>query len=458
MPPSVPVWLEDICQKLINNDTSFQVVELLHPRIDDVFARVLAQALSENNTVTTFILSCYALVDDGAYSIGNVLGCNMFIRKLQLRDLRNAREICTFFKLLQQNTVVEELSLRHCDICPRGAEIVSNFFEQHPRLQEIRITDCNFLENSLDILCQGIKSNVTIQRLYLVNDSINQNQIIGVAQMLSVSCIRELYLGENDFGDEGITIIADGVRASQSLRLLDLRSNMITSSGALALQGMIVSNQYLLSLNLSWNRLGNLGVFCLARGLQQSNCILQKMDLDANGIDATGAKYLASMLRTNNKLKELKLAFNTLRNEGAQHIADALEYNRTLQWLSLRCNEIGNEGAEAFAQKLPLMRGLKELQLSKNNIDQVGILPLVTSLRSNVDLEYLSIEEKVNEPMTREILQLLRLNKAGRRIFRESNGVPTFLWPYVYSRISLEPNILYHFVNERPDAVMVSHD
>jgi Ran GTPase-activating protein (RanGAP) involved in mRNA processing and transport len=455
MPPSVPSWLDDTCQKLISNDELYKVVELIHPRIDDVFAKVFAQALSENFVVNTVNISCYGLVDDGAYAIGSVLGSSKVIKKLQLRDLRIPREICTFFNLLLQNTVLEEVSLRHCDICQRGAEALAKFFRLHPRVQEIRITDCNFHGNSLETICNGIKLNSAVQRLFLVNDSIGQHEITWVSSMLSESSIRELYLGENDFGDEGVSIIADGVRMSQSLRLLDLRSNMITSSGALALQGMIVSSQYLLSLNLSGNRLGNLGALCISRGLQQSNCILQKIDLDANGIDTTGAKYLSTMLRYNVSLKELKIAFNSISDEGAQMIAFSLEYNNTLEWLSLRRNEIGNAGAEAFAQKLPYMRGLRALLLSKNNVDHSGIMALVKSLRSNMDLEYLGIEEKVSEPLSREILQLLRLNKAGRRIFRENNKVPSVLWPHVYSRISLEPNILYHFLNEKPDVLMV---
>lgn len=454
MPPAIPPWLEEICQRLIDNDETYRTVELIHPRIDDVFARVFAKAFRENTMVTTVILSCYAIVDDGAYAISSVLGSNETIQKLQLRDLRNHREITTFFRSLLHNTSIEELSLRHCDICPRGAEAISTFFQFHPCLQEIRITDCRFIGNSLEILCQGMKSNQSVQRVYLVSDEIDEIGATQIACMLRESCLREIYLGENDLGDEGVAIIANAVIGNTSLRLLDLRSNMITPNGALAIQGMIVASQYLLELNLSGNHLGNLGVHCLARGLQQQTCLLEKLDLDANGIDAAGARSIALMLRSNRRLRELKIAFNSINDEGAAAIAASLERNTTLQWLSLRRNGIGNPGASALADKFPHMNGLKELLLTKNNVDQIGISALLRGLRSNVKLEYLSVEEKVSEPFSREIMQILRLNRAGRRIFREDNKVLAVLWPRVYGRICTDPDVLFHFVSAKPDAVM----
>jgi Ran GTPase-activating protein (RanGAP) involved in mRNA processing and transport len=160
------------------------------------------------------------------------------------------------------------------------------------------------------------------------------------------------------------------------------------------------------------------------------------------------------MLKINRSLKELKIAFNSINDEGAKAIANSLAYNKTLEWLSLRRNGIGNVGATAFAEKLPYMHGLIELLLTKNDVDQVGVSALLDGLRSNVQLEYLSVEELVSEPHSREIMQLLRLNKAGRRIFHEENSVAPDLWPRVYGRICEEPDILFHFVSQKPDVLM----
>lgn len=436
--PIVPPWLEDTCQRLVDNDPTFLTVELTHPRVDDVFAKVVAKALRDNCVVTTLVLSCYAIVDDGAFAIGSVLGSNKSIEKLQLRDLRNVREISTFFELLVENRTFTEVSLRHCVICPRGARVIASFLKQHPKLQEFRLTDSQLCADALQILCDGVKGNVTLQSVYFVNDEINGSEsAMHLSNMLNGSSIRELYLGENNLDDGGVEVLALGIlRSNTALRHLDMRSNGITQAGALSLQGLIVNSRFLLSLNVSDNEFGNLGATAIARGLQNSQCKLRKLDMNANEIGVAGAKAVAIMLRFNKALEELNLSFNKLGDDGAAAIASALQHNSKLRLLSLRRNGISDAGAKHIADKMPRMQGLKELLLTKNHIGSAGRSELLEGLRSNMELEYLHVEEVVSEPLGREIVHWVRLNKAGRRIFCKTNSVPRPLWSHVYGRIS----------------------
>jgi len=443
--PPIPPWLEDTCQKLIDNVPSFHTVDLTHPRIDDVYAKIFANALEENHTAKALILSCFNIVDDGAYAIGAVLAKSS-IEKLQLKDLRNSREILIFIQLLQQNVNLTELSFRHCVICPRAAAVISTFLAKHPRIQEVRFTDTQFVgtrSDSFQLICQGLKRNNSLQRVYLINNELlGAESALPLVDMLQGSGLRELFLGENDLGDEGVAVLAQGLlKGNTALRHLDLRSNGITATGAMSLQGLVVNSQYLLSLNLANNELGNLGTKALARGLQHSSCLLQKLDLSSNQVGEAGAQAVASMLRTNKELIELNLAFNSCNDEGSQAIACALQRNVTLRLLNLRRNEITNVGAKRLALKLPNMHGLKELILSKNTIGKDGGLALLEGLRTNVELEYLSVDESnLMEPISREILHWIRLNKAGRRIFRKPNLVPNSLWSNVYGRVSSDTN------------------
>jgi len=459
MAPSVPAWLEELCQRLVDNDKNFRTVELTHPRIDDVFAKVFAKALDENTTVTTLVLSCFSIVDDGAYAIGSVLANNKKLQKLQFRELRNSREVITFFSLLKENSSIEELSLRHSQICPVGAVHVANYFQSrgpdHAALQEIRFVDCQFIGNSLEILCEGLRKCRSLQRLYFVNTEIGSHGSVYVANVLQDGgCLRELYLGENEIGDDGVAALSGGVLRSTSLRLLDLRANAITSTGALSLQGIVGRSQFLQTLLLGSNELGNLGVVALGRGLNQASCVLQKLDLSDNGIDHEGACSIASSLLVNKSLEELNLSFNAIGDAGAGAFASGLQRNLTLRCLTLRRNSITNAGALMLAERLPTMNGLKELTLNKNLIDMNGCSALLEALRLNVELEYLSIQENFSEPVARQIIHWIRLNKAGRRIFRHPN-VPCPVWPLVYGKVSAESDLLFHFLKEKPEVVSI---
>jgi Ran GTPase-activating protein (RanGAP) involved in mRNA processing and transport len=453
MGPPVPPWLEELCQRLSDNDPNLRTVDLTSScRIDDVLARTFVKSMRENRTVHTLIVSFFNLVDDGAGELGNVLGENRVIQKLQLRDLRSSRELITMFNCLLSNTTVEELSIRHSEITLQGAESMAAVLRFHPRLQEFRLIDCQLQPGALARLCQGLQYNSTMERLYLINTEIGVDGAHIVASMLKdTKCgIRELYLCENNLGDEGVAVLTKGICENQTLRMLDLRSNFLSCEGAMSLQGLLVNNKVLMGLNLGNNNLRDAGVSALSRGLQHSSCRLQKLDLSENSITSTGANGLANMLYYNRSLRELNLGFNPLGDDGATSIAIALQRNRTLHWLSLRRCLITNAGAMAFANTLPNMSGLKELIMVKNSIDHTGTSALLEGLRRNMELEYLHVEEKISEPVNKEIVHWIRLNKAGRRIIRRQD-VPITLWPNVYGRISADSDALFHFLSERPD-------
>lgn len=436
--PVAPPWLEEKCQRLIDNDPTFHTIELTHPRIDDVCARIFAKALNENTVATALILSCYAIVDDGAFAVASVLGSNKSITKLQLRDLRDSREISAFFHQLSENTELSEVSLRHCVICPRGAAAISSFLKRHPKLEEFRLTDSQLIGNALEILCCGMSGKASLQRIYLINNELNgADSAHHISRLIDGSFVQELYLGENNLADDGVEVICQAIlHNSLHLRHLDVRSNGITPYGSLSLQGLLVNSRFLVSLNASGNELGDLGSIAVARGLQSTSCQMKKLDLSANDIGAGGAKAMSGMLRFNKRLEELNLSFNCIGDNGAKYISKGMQFNSSLRWLSLRRNDIGNTGAKFIAEKLPRMPGLKELLLSKNFIGEEGALALLQGLRANVELEYLHIEEIVSEPIGREIVHWIRLNKAGRRIFCKTNTVPCPLWSHVYGRIS----------------------
>ena len=484
MAPSAPVWLEETCERLRNNDPSFCTVDLTHPRMDDVGAKIFARAMEDNTVVETLILSCYAMVDDGAYAVASIVEKSRVLRRVQLKDMRNVREISTFFERLANNQALLEVSLRHCTICPSAASSVARFLRKHPKVQELRVTDCSFTRGAFAILCQEGFQHSNLLRLYLVNDELRGEFSANLlVEMLPETTIRELVLSENELGDAGVTVLARGILQNRNtLNSLNLRSNSITETGAVALQGLLAGCSKLVALNVSNNDLGDTGVSALARGLENTSSSLQRLDLWSTGLQKIGATAVAAMLKVNNHLVELNLSFNDIGETGASNISKCLRWNKTLKRLNLRRNHVGDTGAYLVAKHVPFMLGLKELVLSKNNISTDGATALLHGLRSNVELEYLHVDEKLSGLITNEIMNYIRLNKAGRRIFRAHNTVPDALWSNVYGRISgdvetvcvvsgcslfrflapcfgwVSPNPrlvlqLYQFLTEKPDVI-----
>jgi Ran GTPase-activating protein (RanGAP) involved in mRNA processing and transport len=450
MRPEIPDWLEELAQQLSENDLQLTSVELTHQRINDAQARFLANAMKENSVVHTFILSCFAIYDDGALALSSILEKSKSIKKLQLRDLRNSRDMIMFFQSLNRNTSMEEFSLRHSQICVQSARYFSDLLKTKKLLQEVRIVDTQMSPNTFSKMCSGISESLSLRRLYLVNvdiDADSGGRCLNYMLRTNKS-LCELYLSENQLGDEGTSFLVDGLLENKTLTKLDLRSNEIGVEGALSLAVLVKQSLSLTALYIGMNELGNVGAETLSHGLTYSR--LNTLDISDNNIGPHGAHALSKMLQTNTKLYELNLSFNLIGDEGASAIANTLDKNATLRCLSLRRNYIGKQGALALGAKLPVMRGLKELVMIKNNICQDGAIALLNGLRRNVELEYLHVEDKVSEPILREIVHWIRLNRAGRRIVR-NNKIPYTLWPKVLSNINHDVEVLHHFLLMKPD-------
>ncbi|XP_052472445.1 NLR family CARD domain-containing protein 3 isoform X12 [Carassius gibelio] len=101
----------------------------------------------------------------------------------------------------------------------------------------------------------------------------------------------------------------------------------ITGEGCAALASALRSNpSHLRELDLSENKLHNLGIKHLSEGLKDSHCKLQKLNLYHCGITAEGCAALASALRLNPEhLKDLDFTENKIGDLGLKHLSDALK-------------------------------------------------------------------------------------------------------------------------------------
>jgi Ran GTPase-activating protein (RanGAP) involved in mRNA processing and transport len=454
MAPVPPAWLDSLCQRLVDNDPSLVTIELANTqRLDDVYSKIFSHALEQNYTCTTLIISFFAMVDDGAFSIASVLAKNRHIQRLQIRDLRSHREVTILLGNMGINKTITELSFRHCQLCPMSAKAIESYLQSSSSIQEVRMVDCQLLhdaESSMERLSSGFRHCQSLRKLYLLNMELEAASAKHLAHMLAheVCALEELHLGENNLGDEGVAILCEGVLTNQSLRLLDLRSNSLTEQAALSIQGIVAQAHFLQALCLCQNELGPAGAAALARGLQQSSATMKRLSLSENFIGTEGSNSMARILRVNKSLQELDLSVNGICSDGAAIMAKALTKNKTLRSINLRRNLISDKGALAFADNLVDMGGLRELKIDKNAIGAVGIAAFLAALQRNTEIEYISIGE--DSSMNREMLHLFRLNQAGRRIFKHDN-VPSCLWPKIYGRISDKADNLYYFVQARPE-------
>ncbi len=179
--------------------------------------------------------------------------------------------------------------------------------------------------------------------------------------------------------DHDISMIIKHIIINKQCTDLCLCGNKLTSQGITILSLKLSKNSILQTLNLSYNRITDPGVYSLSQALLPINySSLKKLYLNKNGISNDGIQYLSDMLKTNQTLTELWLSSNEIGNEGVKQLADVLiYYNRTLEVLVLSFNIfITDLSIDYLLQMFELNQILKKLSIDDCNLSARGRLKL----------------------------------------------------------------------------------
>jgi Ran GTPase-activating protein (RanGAP) involved in mRNA processing and transport len=184
------------------------------------------------------------------------------------------------------------------------------------------------------------------------NDNVNGN---GGPTKVEVSSLSELqyYIGSEN------TIIT-------TLQL----EGRLDKDTFLELCAVLGSLTYLEELFLDNNEIGDEGVSALVK-LLPSMKALNTLSLALNNITVEGAKALATVLPALGELKLLELSLNNIGDEGTKALAEALPFMGALKTLTLSSCNITDKGAKALSDKLSLTN-ITELDLGNNKIDISG--------------------------------------------------------------------------------------
>ena len=133
-----------------------------------------------------------------------------------------------------------------------------------------------------------------------------------------------------------------------STTCLELMGGLDSASLKLLAKELNAGFKSLQVLSLCHNGIGNDGATILAEGLK-FNCSLQKFYLSSNNITTTG---VTALMHCPCPLRFLDLSYNVIGDDGARNVADKLK-QKSLQELNLIDCDIGVDGVEALADAIP---------------------------------------------------------------------------------------------------------
>ncbi|XP_048052028.1 NACHT, LRR and PYD domains-containing protein 12-like isoform X2 [Megalobrama amblycephala] len=288
-------------------------------------------------------------------------------------------------KLLPVVEASRSAKLDYCNITDEGCAALTSSLRSNSLLRELDLTWNKIGDEGLTLLSDGLKDpHCKLEKLTLCRCNITDEGCAVLASALrSNSHLRELDLSNNIIGGEGLTLLSDGLKDPHcKLEKLTLCRCNITDEGCAVLASALRSNSHLRELDLSNNIIGGEGLMLLSDGLKDPHCKLEKLKLDQCNITAEGCAALASAMRSNSHLRELNLSENKIRDKGLMLLSDGLkDPHCKLEKLKLsRCN-ITAEGCAALASALRSNSHLRELDLTGNKIGDEGLTLLSYGLK-----------------------------------------------------------------------------
>ncbi|PRP83601.1 leucine-rich repeat-containing protein [Planoprotostelium fungivorum] len=249
-----------------------------------------------------------------------------------------------------------KLNLANCFINP---EVILNAIMRGcPELKYLDLSGNKLTKKDVTVLAKYLQSATQLVELNLNNTSIPPENIQEVIQSISNNPYLKdfkLIMGENKLGIAGARAIATMVDKIQHVYSLDLHDNEFGEEGVTVLIGGLINNRCIKHLNIDANfktraKEKSKGFIEPLIALIGSETALESLSI-AGGLKSelrTDVLPLIYALATNNTLKSIDISGHLMGNKGAAALGKALQTNETLDTLRWDGNATTAVGFSSF--------------------------------------------------------------------------------------------------------------
>ncbi|TDH10464.1 hypothetical protein EPR50_G00075520 [Perca flavescens] len=302
------------------------------------------------------------------------------------------------------NCRLKILRLKNCSLSEGCCDSLASALKStSSNLRELDLSNNNYLKDSgVKLLSTGLESpHCRLETLRLRCCRLSETCCAHLSSAMKVnpSHISELDLSQNKVKDLGVTLLSSALKSPQCrLKCLRLDRCGLTENCCTSLASTFKSNpSSLRELELSNNDLQDSGVKLLCAGLESPHCGLEALRLRSCWLSESSCASLASTLMSNpSSLRELDLSENDLQDSGVKLLTAGLESPHCrLETLMLKRCQVTDEGCPSLVSALKSNPSyLRQLDLSKNKLQESGVKLLSDVLESpHCRLETLRMEE-----------------------------------------------------------------
>uniref|UniRef100_A0A8B9JKF5 NACHT domain-containing protein n=1 Tax=Astyanax mexicanus TaxID=7994 RepID=A0A8B9JKF5_ASTMX len=360
--------VKQLCDLVKNQYCKLQKLRLSNCSVSEEGCAVFSSALKSNTSshLTELDLSGNKLEDKGVKWVCDLMMASYCtLEKLNVSDNNITQEgyaaLASALKLNPSSHLVE-LDLRGNDPGDTGVKLITDLQkEPNYKLKTLRLLKNDAAEKAFNVLIEALGTNPLL---------LTELDLSGIIfRLLEMKQLSDLLKDSH-------------CRPNK----LTLKSCSITEEACTDLSAALCSNpSHLIELDLSGNKMGNCGVKPLCGLLQNPQFKLSKLQLCDCNITDKGSASLCLALKSNpsSHLRELKLSNNKLGDSGVKHLSDLLQNSNCLvKKLNLSFCCISEEGYADLASALKFSSHLEELDLHGNDPGEKGV-ELLTALKED---------------------------------------------------------------------------
>ncbi|CAF0804198.1 unnamed protein product [Didymodactylos carnosus] len=173
-----------IIEKLSSHDT--RILNVGSGSISAEGAKVIAEALKTNQTLTHLYMENNNISDAGAKAIAEAL---------------------------KTNQTLTHLYMENNNISDAGAKAIAEALKTNQTLTVLGIQNNNISDAGAKVIAEALKTNQTLTHLYMSNNNISDAGAKAIAEALKTNqTLTHLYMSNNNISDAGAKVIAKAVK------------------------------------------------------------------------------------------------------------------------------------------------------------------------------------------------------------------------------------------------------
>ncbi|XP_032076297.1 NACHT, LRR and PYD domains-containing protein 12-like isoform X2 [Thamnophis elegans] len=277
--------MEVLCEGLKHPECTIEMLQLDGGILTESCSRHLAKVLKENHRLNVLYLS------------------------LKNPDDKAMEALCEGLK--HPKCTIEILQLAGVILTESCRKHLEEVLRENHKLNVLHLYLENADDETVEVLCEGLKhSECTIERLQLVGEILTDSCSRNLAQVFKKNVrLRELKLSLKNPDEKTMELLCEGLKYPEcNIETLLFTGEILTEPCSWHLAQVLKTNQRLKRLYLSLQNPDDRTMELLCDGIKHPGCAIKKLQLAGEFLTESCSRYLAEVLRKNQRLRKLELS------------------------------------------------------------------------------------------------------------------------------------------------------